>query len=163
MLHLKIWAPPLLPLINWEAVTADLKSCGGKIHLMQHWMAGHTMTKALSHSYEAYLITVLQRAICLCLSFSFADICASAALSLTLSCSEPNRTQSKRSVQPLVLLHLLNYCTVQHAEVKHDSFKWIISEHLWPSTGLSLAMNQEELREKRWWARTSLKIGRIEW
>lgn len=66
-----------IPLINWEVVTADLKSCGGKINLMQRWMAGHTATKALSHSHEAYLITVLQRAIRLCLSLSFADICAS--------------------------------------------------------------------------------------
>lgn len=49
-------------------------------------MAGHTTTKALSHSYEAYLITVPQRAICLCLTFFFpADICSSPALSLSLT------------------------------------------------------------------------------
>lgn len=72
-----------IPLINWEAVTADLKSCGGKIHLMQRWMAGHTTTKALSHSYEAYLITVLQRAIRLCLSLL--PIFVSLPLCLTLS------------------------------------------------------------------------------
>lgn len=83
-----------IPLINWEAVTADLKSCGGKIHLMQHWMAGHTTTKALSHSYETYLITVLQRAICLCLSFSFADICVSHSVSLSFAQSQTAHSQS---------------------------------------------------------------------
>ncbi len=83
-----------IPLINWEAVTADLKSCGGKIHLMQHWMAGHSTTKALSHSYEAHLITVLQRAIRLCLYFSFADICVSPTLPHSLAQSQTAHSQS---------------------------------------------------------------------
>lgn len=66
--------------------------------------------------------------------------------SVSLSRSEPNCTQSKRFVQPLVLLHLLRHCTVQRTDVQHYSIKWIIAQHHWPLTGLSLAMNQEELR-----------------
>ncbi len=55
-------------------------------------MAGHTATKALSHSYEAYLITVLQRAIRLCLSF--ANICVSPTLSHSLTQSQTAHSQS---------------------------------------------------------------------
>ena len=83
-----------IPLINWKAVTADLKTCGGGIHLMQHWMGGHTATKAMSQSYEAFLITVLQRAFHLCLSVSFADICASPAPSHSLTQSQTTHSQS---------------------------------------------------------------------
>lgn len=57
-------------------------------------MAGHTTTKALSHSYEAYLITVLQSAIRLCLSFSFTDICVSPTLSHSLTQSQTAHSQS---------------------------------------------------------------------
>lgn len=164
-----------IPLINWEAVTADLKSCGGNFHLMQHWMAGHTTTKALSHSYEAYLITVPQRAICLCLTFFFpADICSSPALSLSLSplslsvslslslssMLKTNRTLSKHFAQPLVLLHLPHYCRVQKCSMI-------------PLSGLF--ENISDLRQGcHWqWTRknyekmmmglTSLEIGRTEW
>lgn len=102
--------------------------CGeGGIHLMKYWMAGHTATKAPSHSCEAYLITVLQRAIGLCLSF--ADICVSASV-------PPSRLEPKR-IPPNGSFR---------AEVWHYSIKWIISQHLWPTTWLSLAMKQGEMR-----------------
>lgn len=94
----KIWALPphthTPPLINCEAVTADLKSCGGKIHLMQHWMAGHTMTKALSESYEAYLITVLQRAMSLSFFLFCRYLCLSHSVSLSLAQSQTAHSRS---------------------------------------------------------------------
>lgn len=148
-----------IPLVNWEAVTADLKSCGGKIHLMQHWMAGHTTTKALSHSYEAYLIAVPQRAICLCLSLHFFSLRRYSCLYRSVSLWLQTAHSPSFSLQPLVLLC---ECTVQRADMLHDSIKWIISQHLWPSTGLSLAANQERNSEETMTGQTSFKIGRID-
>lgn len=41
-----------IPVINWGVVTADLIRLwgGGKIHFMQHWMAGHTIKPLASHT-----------------------------------------------------------------------------------------------------------------
>lgn len=70
------------------------KAVGGKKSLNATLNAGHTTTKALSHSYESYLITVLQRAIRLCLSFSFTDICLSPTLSYSFAQSQTAHSQS---------------------------------------------------------------------
>lgn len=83
--------------------------------------------------------------------------------SVSPSRSEPNCTQSECFVQPLVVLHLLHRCTVQRAELKHYSIKWIISEHLRPSMGLSLAMNQEEFSWNDDRAETLWKLAAMEW
>lgn len=122
-----------IPLINWDAVTADLKRCGGKNSLNATLNGRSHYNKSpepliwalFEHSpSENYL------------SVSLLPIFVTLPLCLTLSLRAKPHTN--HFVQPLVLLH---YCTVQHY-----SIKWIIWEHLWPSTGLSLAMNQEELK-----------------
>lgn len=119
-----------VPLINWEAASADLKSCtersvaegwgvqggGGRVRVMLGGRggalnatlnAGHATTKAQSHSYDSYLIAVLQRAIRLCLPLPLADICLSRTLRLVSSfllAAKPH-TVGGGFVQPLPPLH----------------------------------------------------------
>lgn len=81
--------------------------------------------------------------------------------SVSLSHSEPNCTQSKRFVQPLMLLHLIHYCTVQRAECLFH-----LVDYFRTSLTFDRVVTGNEPRrieKKWWWAWTSLEIGRIEW
>lgn len=79
------------------------------------------------------------------------------SLSVSLSCSEPNRTHSQTALYNLWCSYIC--CTIARCSVQHYSIKWIISEHLWPLTGLWLAMNQEVLRRHGEWHRPLWKLA----